>query len=284
MNNIKEKTKLEVLNEDKLLPTGKYHISFSEVSDWISCAFKHKLKHVQKIEIPEESEHLIYGSVIHDAIEDYLNGGELNAENTASILRPQLMALEKFKTQENIVDEFCESLKPIFNELPNFLKTNLSNFEIVEAEHQLQESLEAKPGRYFKGFIDAIFKIKKLNKITGEEEIEYIVADWKSSTKAWDNSKKKDLDKQMQMILYKYFWCRKMNIDESIVKCAWVVLKRNAKENEHIDIIYVPSEKEDIERSLKRVSQMITTLDKGIFLKNRNSCRFCPYANTEHCT
>jgi hypothetical protein len=29
---------------------------------------------------------------------------------------------------------------------------------------------------------------------------------------------------------------------------------------------------------------MIKTVRKGMFLKNRNSCKFCPFLNTQHCT
>ena len=37
-------------------------------------------------------------------------------------------------------------------------------------------------------------------------------------------------------------------------------------------------------REMKQVKNMISSVRKNIFLKNRNSCKFCPFLDTEHCT
>ena len=38
------------------------------------------------------------------------------------------------------------------------------------------------------------------------------------------------------------------------------------------------------EKSIKMVTNMISSVRKNLFFKNRNSCTFCEYYNTEHCT
>ena len=287
MNNTNEDTKIKLKVINELLPTGKSHISFSEMMDWVDCYWKHKLKHISKIDLQKESEHLVYGSLIHDAIEEYLNGSKpLDWEVTSLKVREELEKLEKLKETPEVIDGFVNSIKTIFDEFPTWLEKTFPKFEIVEAEHQLQESIEKKPGRFFKGFIDIILKYPVIQKGKPSSEpldYEYLVGDWKSTNATWGNDKRSDQYKQMQMILYKYFWCRKTGIDPKKVKCAWILLKRSAKPGQHIELIPVSSEESDIERSLIKVNEMISMVEKKIFHKNRNSCRFCDYLNTKHC-
>ena len=59
-----------------------------------------------------------------------------------------------------------------------------------------------------------------------------------------------------------------------------------------VDMDHVPaksaelleSARESLEKSIKMVTNMISSVKKNLFLKNRNSCTFCEYYNTEHCT
>ena len=50
----------------------KEHVSYSEVKQWKECGWRHKLLYVDKIQTFEESPHLHYGTIIHDACEHYL--------------------------------------------------------------------------------------------------------------------------------------------------------------------------------------------------------------------
>jgi hypothetical protein len=287
MNDNKEENKIKLKVVSELLPTGKAHISFSEMMDWVDCSWRHKLKHIDKIPIEEESEHLMYGSIIHDAIEDYLNGTKpLDWEVTSLKVREELSKLQKFKEAPDEIDEWCNSIKLIFDELPSWLEKTFPKYKVVEAEHQLQETIENKPGRFFKGFIDIILENPVIQKGKPSSEplgVEYLIGDWKSSGSGWSNSKKNDQYKKMQMILYKYFWCRKTGIDPKNVKCAWILLKRNAKPGQHIELVPVSSEQKDIDGALQKVSEMISLVEKKIFHKNRNACMFCPYKHTKHC-
>ena len=54
------------------LPTGKSHISFSEVKDWHDCTYRHRLKYVQKIGEFVPGPALTFGTALHDACEDFL--------------------------------------------------------------------------------------------------------------------------------------------------------------------------------------------------------------------
>jgi len=37
-------------------------------------------------------------------------------------------------------------------------------------------------------------------------------------------------------------------------------------------------------KGVKLMTNMIKSVRKGMYLKNRNSCKYCPFYNTEKCT
>ena len=45
----------------------------------------------------------------------------------------------------------------------------------------------------------------------------------------------------------------------------------------------VSSGPKNLEKSRKMVRSMIKTVEKKLFLKNRNSCMFCEFKNTDYC-
>lgn len=267
----------------KKLPTDKYHISYSEMVDWSDCSYRHKLKHINKIGMDGPTEHTEFGGVVHDAIEQYLLGNApLDADLTGKKVIETLTALPNFKGN---AQEWADAVKPIFDELPDFLKNSFPNYSVVSAEFQLMEQLEKKKTRFFKGFIDGIFQTEKINlrKKDPTPETIYYIVDWKTTSWGWSIDKKRDPKKQMQLVLYKYFWCRKNNIPLEQVKCAWVLLKRTAKPGAHIELVPVSVGEKSIEKALSTVYSMLNSIEKGIYTKNRNSCKFCPYSNTENC-
>ena len=49
------------------------------------------------------------------------------------------------------------------------------------------------------------------------------------------------------------------------------------------DIVKVSVGPKTYEKGLKLMRNMITTVRRGMYLKNRNSCKFCPFYKTAHC-
>ncbi len=86
-----------------------------------------------------------------------------------------------------------------------------------------------------------------------------------------------------QLILYKHFWAKKHNIPLKDVRCAFVLLKRGAKPGKVCDIVKVPVGPKTYEKGIKLMRNMIKSVRRGMYLKNRHSCKFCPYEGTEHC-
>lgn len=278
----KEKVGLPIF-EGSPLPTQKWHISYSEMVDWVDCSERHNLKHIKKIDLDKPNEHTQYGGIVHDAIEQYILGNApLDAEATGKKIIEELSKIEGFKGKP---EEWAAAVGPVFQELPGFLAENFQNFKPVAAELELMESLERKKNRYFKGFIDFILECEKVDKRRKEPVVEkqYWIIDWKNTDWGWTGDKKRDPLKQMQLVLYKHFWCTKNNIPLDQVKCGWVLLKRTAKPGQHIELVPVSAGEKTIEKALETVYRMIGSVERKFFVKNRNSCKYCPYYMTEHC-
>ena len=62
------------------LPTGKSHISFSEVKQWKECSYRHKLMYVDKIDVFEPSPFLDFGTAVHEGCESLLESKTVDKE------------------------------------------------------------------------------------------------------------------------------------------------------------------------------------------------------------
>jgi len=267
----------------KKLPTDKFHISYSELVDWLECSHRHKLKHVQKIGGDTGSQHTEYGKIIHDAIEQWLTGTPFDAEKTKLDIIEGLKKYPDFKGDPVV---WGDSVKPIFDELPKFLTDKLGDYKVVAAELALMEPIEKKKDRWFKGFVDAFFEYTYYDKRmkNPEPQKRYLVCDWKSSDWGWTGEKKRDPMKAMQLVLYKHYISKKFNIPLEQIKCAFVILKRTAKPGAHIELIPVSVGEKAIENALQNVWKMIGSVERNMVIKNRSSCKWCVYAGTEFCT
>lgn len=268
----------------KKLPTDKFHVSYSELVDWIECSHRHKLKHIEKIGLDNGSEHTEFGGIIHDAIEQWLIGAStLDADKT------KLDVIEGLKKYPKVADElevWGDAVKPIFDELPGFLKETFGDYKLISAELPLMEPIEKKKDRFFKGFVDVLFEYTYYDKRkkNPEPQQRFAVLDWKTSNFGWTGEKKRDPIKAMQLVLYKHYISKKLGIPLEQIKCGFVILKRKAKPGNHIEMIPVSVGEKSIENALQNVSRMLGSVERGFISKNRNSCRFCVYASTEHCT
>jgi len=160
----------------------------------------------------------------------------------------------------------------------DWLDNEFPEWELVDAEHQLYESIEGEDVS-FKGFVDCLLKCKDKK---GNELL--WVIDWKTTGKAgWLSRKRRDFLATAQVGLYKRYISRKLNIDLKDIRCAYVFLKRGAKPDKCIDTFTVSVGPKFVERVDKLVSAMVKNVKKGFALRNYNSCKFCPFANSEHC-
>ena len=189
-----------------LLRTGKPHISFSELRNWIDCSFRHKLTYIDKVSEFKTSYHLVFGSAVHEAIEDYLKTREMKPQLAFDYIDKHwhddfLEPKEKDFSRDKLKDQARE----ILTEVPVWLEAEFPGWELVGAEQSLYEAIDEK-GAKFKGFIDCVIKVKDAK---GKETI--WILDWKTSGSGWSPMKKRDPLTGLQLILYKNYWLQRTN-------------------------------------------------------------------------
>jgi len=263
----------------EVLPTGKPHISFSEVKLWKECSYRHNLFHVKKVDLSKPSPVLDFGTAVHAACEKYLLTRVMDVRVAYEHLDN---AWKKFEGHSEFTQDSLAKAKSevalILSEVPKFLDDTFPEWEVVDAEHQLYEAVENHP-HAFKGFIDGVIKAKDKR-----GETIYWILDWKTTVRGWFREKRSDEMIKAQLALYKNYWCKKNpQISMKDVRCGFVLLKKSAKPGEHCELFSVSLGEVPIKRSLKVVSNMITSVKRGIALKNRDACTWCEYKGTEHC-
>ena len=254
-------------------PTGKPHISFSEIKNWHECGWRHKLIYIDKINLSKPSENLEFGTAVHAECEDYLKTRTMNPERFEAEIRK----IWQEKSLAN-VDQWVKEGKQIIADVPSFMDETFPEWTCISAEHELYEEIVGQDIK-FKGFVDAMIKAKNKR---GQWCL--WILDWKTSgPRGWSSDKRRDELVQSQPVLYKNFCSQKFEIDPKDIKCGFVILKRGLKPSKACELIEVSAGPKTLEKSDKLVSSMINGVKTGKFMKNRSSCKFCDYKNTEHC-
>jgi len=273
-------------------PTGKQHISYSEVKIWKECAWRHKLAYIDKLDEYEPNVYADFGSIVHEHIENYLKTNKMLLENCAKDLQDKWIQRkyddklliegrisEDKKYKHVYLETWQEYAKNILAEFPDWMDETFPNWELVEAEHFLMENIDNNDIK-FKGYVDCIIKVPK-----GKNgKFNYWVIDWKTTGPAgWFYQKKRDFLTLAQIGLYKYYWSVKNEIDLKDIRTGFVFLKRGGKPKKCLELFKVSAGPKFVEKTIKLVDSMIFTVKRGFFPKNYENCRWCPFRNTEHC-
>lgn len=295
----------------KMLPTGKQHVSFSELSQWNNCSWAHRKAQIEKIDKYVQNVHASFGTAVHAALEDFLKTREMKVEIATDMIDkiwsesrdnpPKDLTEEQREeflrnfTEKDIIKINSRSKKSkvivqgqntwkkqaimILAEIPNFLDATFPSWEFVEAEHKLYEKIDGFD-HAFKGYIDGVITCLDSR---GKKRLTYLI-DWKTSSMGWFKEKKQDPMTKTQLVLYKKFWSQKNpNIDIKNIRCAFIILKRIGKPGSLCDFFPVSVGDVTISRTIQLVRNMIVTLNRGIAVKNRYGCKWCDYFGTEHC-
>lgn len=261
------------------LPTGKPHVSFSEIRDWKECSFRHKLKFVFKIDLGRPGPLMDFGTAVHASCEGFLKTRVMDTSRATNMIREVWAKNAELKGFEPAgLDGFIKEAEAILADVPAWMEENFPNWEYIDAEHFLYEPIEGHP-HAFKGFIDGVIRCDGPR---GKKLIWLI--DWKTTSWGWTMDKKSDDMVRAQLVLYKNFWSTKTGTDPKDVRCGFVLLKRSAKPGHHCELVTASVGDVTTGRSLKVVTNMISSVKKGIAIKNRGSCTYCDYKDTPHCT
>ena len=270
-------------------PTNKPHVSFSEVKMWKECPYRHKLVQVDKIDVHEPSPFLDFGTAVHEGCEFLVENKKPDREK---LVKDILNAWKEYGFDDkewvekqpswykyHPVDSWVDWANSMWDELPSFLDETFSGWEPMHAEFELYEDIEGFDIK-FKGFIDAIIKVPKKR----GSGFDYWIIDWKTAQSyGWRREKKQDILMTSQLFLYKHFWSKKTGIPLKDIRCAFVLLKRGAKKGKVCELVPVSAGPKSIEKGLKILRSMLKTVQKRFYVKNKFSCQYCPFKDTEHC-
>ena len=275
-----------------LLKNGKPHVSYSEVSTWHVCPWKHKLAYIDNLSTFEDSPYLEYGTILHDALEGFLKGKTIDIESVHHKIRlawdekgfdtPAFVVHQTAKSDSQgwkykhvPLSDWLASAKNSLEQLPTFLDEQFPGWKPVAAEHNLYEPVDDEKEGLFKGFIDCVIELPN-----GK----HVVIDWKTAgARGWNRDKKQNFLTQAQLILYKHYWMKITGKSSKDVKTAFILLKRDSKPGKSMAIVEVSSGPKSLNQANKLVNSMLRGMRAGMTLKNRLSCRFCEFANTSHC-
>ena len=254
-------------------------ISFSELKIWNDCPYKHKLIYKEKLSAFAGNAHTTFGTAMHAVCENKIVNNESNGvqifsekfEEELQTLRDKDIDLDDSLIQEMRKQGpfMIDSILPAVNEY-------FGEYEVLSVEEPLLEQMQdvTSYGKKFKGFIDLVLKTK---------DGRIHIVDWKTCSWGWNAKKRSDPMVNYQLIYYKNYYCLKHGIDPDNVETHFALLKRTAKAN-NVEIFRVTSGKRRTENSLKLLSKALTNIEKGPFIKNRLSCRYCEFYKTESCT
>ena len=254
------------------------HISYSELKDWVHCAFYHKLTRVDGIDGFKGNAYTAFGTAIHAVCEKKLLKEDVDDEqyfvDTFSKCLSDLPA--DVPVDGGLVDQMVGQGKQIVPEIEEALLEYFPEFEFLAVEMPLYEPIEGEEDYSFKGYIDAVVA-------TPDGKVH--IFDWKTCSWGWDSRKKSDKMVTYQLTLYKHFFCQKMDIDPKNVETHFALLKRTAKKN-RVEFFRVTSGEQKTKNALKTLNMALYNIKKKRYIKNRLSCTSgygCKFYRTEHC-
>jgi hypothetical protein len=276
-------------------------ISYSQYSLWANCPLAWKLKYVDGHRIDDTSIHTIFGTAMHEVIQEWLevlyNQSEKFANNLdlSENLKEKLSNL--FKENTKLDDDGNKIFLCDKKELSEFYMQGCLILDYVQQhrkkifptqatklfgiEHEL--SVEVAPGVVFNGFIDIVTHNTATDK--------YVVYDLKTSKSGWNDYQKSDPVKLQQILLYKKFLSQTLNIPEDKISTEYIILKRIISETSQYPVPRVskfePSNgKPSIKKAWAAMEKFITECFDGEGNYNtsninptpsKSNCRWCKF-------
>jgi len=262
----------------------KEHVSFSEIFKYSECQYRHYINYILENKEPKTI-HLIFGNAVHDAIDAVKKGKTKLPWITMGKTIYKWIQENPVHTYKNYKGETINlDLDPkewtlqafgIFDQIFDWLDENFPKYELIGSEIKLYEPISEIEGLKFKGFIDLFIKV-------GDD---YHLIDFKTTRWGWDRKKRSDTYKQYQLTLYKDFLCKQMNIDPKLVKTHFLLLKRipAKKSANRMELITITSGPKKMSNATEWMVKHAKAMKRGLRLKNRTACKFCPWHHTKLC-
>lgn len=273
------------------------NISASQILMYDECPHKWKLSKIDKLQIYTPSVHTVFGTAMHETIQDWLHimynqsakaANEVDLRESLKLKMREVYEKERKKTKE--VFTTADELNSFFLDgvqILDYLKKKRSQYFSMKntflAGIETDIVQEIRPNVYFKGYIDLVF----YNRLAGT----YTIIDIKTSTRGWSDYEKKNDAKIAQILLYKEFFAKQFNVDVDQINVEYFILRR--KINEDADFVarrvqeWRPaSGKVKRGKAVKLLNEFVDNAFKdgdynleGDFAPtpSKSACMFCPY-------
>lgn len=275
-------------------------ISHSQYSLWANCPWAWKLKYVDGHRFDDTSINTIFGTAIHEVVQDWLDVLYNKSETMAKTVylhdsfKEKLLNLFKEHTVVNedgskvflsdkktlmeYYEQGCHILSYIQQNYKKIFPT--SNIKLFGIEYELHA--EIKPGVNYVGYIDIV----TYNEATGK----YVLYDLKTSRAGWDQKAKSDPTKVGQLLLYKTFFAQQEGVDVENISVEFIILKRTIFENSQYPIPRVskfepPNKTPSLNKNWDRFQMFIDTAfdEEGNYITeqkatpSKEACRWCNF-------
>lgn len=271
------------------------YVSYSEISNFANeCQWRWKLDYVDKHRTENFSVHFDFGHAVHEALEKHITRKDpITAEEAVVLFQERFKQLlgensSKYGDAKYDADEMLRAGANILLRLHEC--DELKDAEVVHNEYPIWGDIDREDDIKikFKGFIDLVVKTKDKRGNT----ILYVL-DFKTCSWGWDRATREDRWKHYQIFLYKYFLCKKFNIDPKLVRTAFVLMKKRPPKNTPpVEFFAVSAGPVSVQRALDTLNSTITEMAEkqadNSYTKNRSKCidRYgnrCPFFETPHC-
>jgi hypothetical protein len=225
-------------------------VSFSQYTTWANCPLSWKLRYVDGHKFDDQSIHTIFGTVMHEVIQEWLdilmNKSKIVAnsldldDNLKAKFHTHFKAAIKEVDGQKIFPSDRKTLEEFYHqgtEILSYIQQNqdkifpTDNVKLVGIEYPIE--VEVRNDVQYIGFVDIITKNETTGVIT--------LYDLKTSKSGWSHYQKNDKIKTSQLLLYKKFISDMFSVDPSQVKLEYVILKRVLFENSPFPVPRVSS-------------------------------------------
>ena len=287
--------------------TFQKNISYSQMSMFRSCPYRWKLQYKDKLKPFTSSIHTVFGTAMHETLQEYLNVMYSQSAATAdkidmgdSFQTSFINEYQKqYKSNKNAHFSSAEEMREFFEDgigILNWFKKKRSKYFSKRGYHLVgcEIPIVIAPNKMYNnvlymGYLDVVLYNENTN--------QFKIIDIKTSTRGWKDQDKKNEDKQFQLLLYKQFFAEQYNVPLEDIEIEFFIVKRKVMEWDdeniksphqayRVQTFTPPSGKIKINRANQAVQSFI----KECFSSNGDikdtdyrkspskwNCSFCPF-------
>ena len=278
-------------------------ISYTQVSMFTQCPHRWKTNYVDKISKREGSIHLIFGTAMHEVLQNYFtimyehSVKAADAFDSETFLYNRLVeTFKKDKETSEVFEVTQEEMVEFYNDglaILDFFKKRRGEYfskrgyELIGCE--VPVDLDLPNNLKWIGYLDLVIKD------TVHDVIK--IYDIKTSTMGWNKWMKMDKGKTDQLLYYKQFYSKMYNHPIDKIEVEYFIVKRKLYENvdwpqRRVQKFSPASGTVSMNKVARKLSKFINegfnedgshTTNVLLPTPSKKSCRWCEFNQTEHC-